>query len=325
MFPIIYHITHFPQLGGKRREMVIWLWLIFPSLLLFLFPVCWMWVQNLGADLALASFPELRDFLISVCLGELHLCVHSASVRQWINSLTVPSSGSFLTISHGQSFNAVLFLCFQKYTNIKMILTQPHSPKTSPNWSVFSEVEPLHRCFHSQSLESSRNGKRGTLQISLGLFWFSVGLEPADMVLIVQRIQSSYALLWKAKTKAKKKKILKGWLFSASKHWRIVIISRGVEGSAFFFPPVLAASAISYFALLLHSPTSFIFWSWLGKPWALWGFCFHAFPFHCLLENKCINWVLGGSAPTLPCREIHITASQNPPVNRSADLNTLFY
>lgn len=129
----------------------------------------------------------------------------------------------------------------------------------------------------------------------------------------------------KSKNKSKKKKILKGWLFSASKHWRIVIISRGVEGSAFFFPPVLAASAISYFALLLHSPTSFIFWSWLGKPWALWGFCFHAFPFHCLLENKCINWVLGGSAPTLPCREIHITASQNPPVNRSADLNTLFY
>lgn len=39
-------------------------------------------MQNLGADLALASFPELRDFLIGVCLSELHLCMHSASVRQ---------------------------------------------------------------------------------------------------------------------------------------------------------------------------------------------------------------------------------------------------
>lgn len=39
-------------------------------------------MQGLGADLVLASFPELGDCRSSVCLGDLHVCIRSASVRQ---------------------------------------------------------------------------------------------------------------------------------------------------------------------------------------------------------------------------------------------------
>jgi len=47
------------------------------------FAMCaFIFISRLGADLVLLSFPELRDFLMGVCRGDLHVCVWSASVRQ---------------------------------------------------------------------------------------------------------------------------------------------------------------------------------------------------------------------------------------------------
>lgn len=149
------------------------------------------------------------------------------------------------------------------------LLFQSHPP-FSLFPSKWKHPSSLFGCIPLRAIEIGHMGV--TLQTGLGL-WFSVGLEPDDLVLTVQKNS-----IFSCEYLEKEKKI--DVVSSYSKH--IVRTEKGEEGKgkrACTFFPVLAASIIFCFAFLPHSPTIFIFWSRLRRPWALLGLLLSCLPF----------------------------------------------
>lgn len=268
-FPIVPCVINFHSQVENPGNVVGILWLVLDLFfhVYVYFHVLFAWTRHrIWVQSWVWCLSQSWGILIGVCHEDLHMCVwcFSKAMNQQFNYALFRKF--YHHIALGKVF-CLLYLCISKNAlTLKWFLPNIFFQSNSP-FSLFLSKwkypSSLFGCIPLRAIEA------GHMEVTLKLVsvvWFSVGLESADLFFNCSCLKYLWCL--------EKKNNLKSGIFTQQTH--SYNLERGRERGCV---PVLAATTVSYFAFLLHSPTIFIFWSRLRRLWALLELLLLCLPF----------------------------------------------